>query len=67
VPVQLSASCAFVIVLHAPVPDAHVVHAPVHEAEPQQKPPLQTFDEHCALNVHACPEPSVGKHVPELQ
>jgi hypothetical protein len=67
VPAQVSESCPFVIVLHAPVPDAHAVHAPLQVDEPQQKPLLQTFDEHWPLKVHACPAASVGKQVPELQ
>jgi hypothetical protein len=36
VPVQESGSCAFEIVLHAPVPGAHAVHAPLHVPMKQQ-------------------------------
>jgi hypothetical protein len=54
-PVQVSASCALVTVVHAPVPDAHAWQTPLHVALAQQYPSLQTPVEHCAFVVHAPP------------
>jgi hypothetical protein len=55
VPVHVSGSCAFVIVVHAPVPAAHAVHAAVHAEEAQQYPSLHKPNAHIAFALHAAP------------
>jgi hypothetical protein len=65
-PMQVSASFALTTVVHAPVPETHVVHVPVHVALEQQKPSLQTPVAHCKPAVQAPPGATSGTQAPPL-
>jgi hypothetical protein len=49
---------------HAPVPCAHAVHAPLHDAAPQHHPSLHTPLAHCTFAVHAPPAVVSVTHAP---
>jgi hypothetical protein len=49
---------------HAPVPDEHDSHDPLHVLDAQQKPLLQTLEPHCASSVHAVPAASSPVQLP---
>jgi hypothetical protein len=54
------------IVMHAPVPEAHAVQAPLQLADPQQKPSLHTPVVHSAFDVHTPPGDVCATHAPAL-
>jgi hypothetical protein len=56
VPVHVSGSVALLTVVHAPVPVAHAVHAPLHAALAQQKPSLHVPLAQSVFAVHAAPD-----------
>ena len=66
VPLQLSASSAFVIATQVPPVPEQAWHAP-HDATPQQTPSTHAPLVHSVAPPHAVPLPFLGTHVPPLQ